>query len=42
MISVGDAVVLGSPIAAAAAADSVTDFSAREMMTPPSLSFDLS
>ena len=42
MISVGEAVVLSSPIAAAASAGSVTDFWLRETMTPPFDSFDLS
>ena len=42
MISDGEAVVLSSPIAAAASGVSVTDFWLREMMTPPFDSFDLS
>ncbi len=42
MISMGEAIVLSRPIAAAAAAGRATDFWLREMMTPPGESFDLS
>ena len=42
MISAGEATVLPRPIAAAAAAGSVTDFWLRETMTPPADSFVLS
>ena len=41
MISVGEAVVLSSPIAAAAAAGSVIDFWLRDAMMPPADSLRL-
>ena len=41
-LSTGDATVFSSPIAAAAAGGSVTDFWLRDTTTPPGDSFDLS